>query len=64
MKAIRSFSDYQEQYEKSVSDPEKFWAEVAEEFVWRKKWNKVLSFDFHKPEVKWFEGATLNITEN
>ena len=33
-------------------------------FVWRKKWDKVLSWDFTKPEVKWFEGAQLNITEN
>ncbi|MDB2607161.1 acetate--CoA ligase, partial [Zobellia sp.] len=42
-----------------------FWEEIAEEhFVWRKKWNNVLSWDFSKPEIKWFEGAKLNITEN
>lgn len=52
-------------YRKSVRDPETFWEEVAEEhFLWRKRWNKVLSWDFTKPEVKWFEGAQLNITEN
>ena len=46
-------------------NPEKFWEEIAEEnFVWRKKWNTVLDWDFSKPEVKWFEGAKLNITEN
>ena len=42
-----------------------FWEEIAEEhFLWRKKWDNVLSWDFSKPEVKWFEGAQLNITEN
>ncbi len=52
-------------YRKSVRDPENFWEEVAEEhFLWRKKWDKVLSWDFTKPEVKWYEGAQLNITEN
>ncbi|MEP4909362.1 MAG: acetate--CoA ligase, partial [Algibacter sp.] len=52
-------------YRKSVINPESFWEEMAEEhFLWRKKWDKVLSWDFSKPEVKWFEGAQLNITEN
>lgn len=42
-----------------------FWDEIAEEnFIWRKKWSKVLNYDFSKPEFKWFEGAKLNITEN
>lgn len=64
MRAIRSFQEYQDQYKKSVENPEAFWGEIAEEFVWRKKWNQVLSWDFHKPEVKWFVGGKLNITEN
>jgi acetyl-CoA synthetase len=34
------------------------------DFLWRKKWDKVLEWDFHKPEVKWFPGGKLNITEN
>ena len=52
-------------YRKSVRDPEAFWEEIAEEhFVWRKKWDRVLRWDFKKPEVAWFEGARLNITEN
>jgi acetyl-CoA synthetase len=61
---IKSPADYQEQYKKSVENPELFWGEIAEDFVWRKKWNKVLEWDFHKPEVKWFIGGKLNITEN
>ncbi|MDB9774882.1 acetate--CoA ligase [Vicingaceae bacterium] len=62
---IKHFEEYFQIYRKSVRDPELFWEEIAEEhFVWRKRWDKVLSWDFSKPEVKWFEGAKLNITEN
>lgn len=64
MKKITSQSDYQNLYKESIEQPEKFWAEVAEDFVWRKKWNTVLEWDFHKPEVKWFVGGKLNITAN
>ena len=64
MSSIQSFEDYQEQYNESIKEPEQFWAEVANEFVWKKKWNKVLEWDFYKPEVKWFIGGQLNITEN
>ena len=62
---IKHLEEYYQVYRKSVRDPESFWAEVAEEhFMWRKKWHNVLSWDFRKPEIKWFEGAKLNITEN
>ncbi|MCF8715346.1 acetate--CoA ligase [Joostella atrarenae] len=62
---IKHLEEYFQVYRKSVRDPESFWGEVAEEhFVWRKKWNNVLEWDFTKPEIKWFEGAKLNITEN
>lgn len=62
---IKHLEEYYQVYRKSVRNPELFWEEVAEEhFLWRKKWNNVLSWDFSKPEVKWFEGAKLNITEN
>ena len=61
---ISSFPDYQKHYKTSVENPEAFWEQVANNFVWRKKWNKVLEWDFHKPEVKWFIGGKLNITEN
>ncbi len=61
---ISSFPAYQKQYKTSVENPEAFWEQVANNFVWRKKWNKVLEWDFHKPEVKWFIGGKLNITEN
>lgn len=62
---IKHLEEYYQVYRKSVREPENFWEEVAEEhFLWRKKWDKVLSWDFSKPEIKWFEGAKLNITEN
>ncbi|QCW99616.1 acetate--CoA ligase [Aggregatimonas sangjinii] len=62
---IKHLEEYFQVYRKSVRNPEAFWEEIAEEhFVWRKKWDKVLSWDFSKPEVKWYEGAKLNITEN
>ncbi|MDN3594626.1 acetate--CoA ligase [Zunongwangia endophytica] len=62
---IKNLEEYFQVYRKSVREPENFWAEIAEEhFTWRKKWDNVLSWDFKKPEVKWFENAKLNITEN
>jgi len=62
---IKTIEEYFKVYRSSVDNPEQFWGNLAEEhFVWRKKWNKVLSWDFSKPEIKWFEGAKLNITEN
>ncbi|UTW67845.1 acetate--CoA ligase [bacterium SCSIO 12643] len=62
---IKHLEEYYRVYRKSVREPENFWEEIAEEhFVWRKRWNNVLSWDFKTPEVKWFEGAKLNITEN
>ena len=61
---ITSFKQYQEVYQQSVNDPEKFWAEIAENFLWQKKWDNVLSWNFTEPKIKWFEGAKLNITEN
>ncbi len=62
---IKQLEEYFQVYSKSVRNPENFWEEIAEEhFVWRKKWDKVLEWDFTKPEIKWFQGAKLNITEN
>ncbi len=62
---IKHLEEYFQVYRKSVRNPEGFWEEVAEEhFLWRKKWNSVLEWDFTKPEIKWFDGAQLNITEN
>lgn len=61
---IKSFQEYKDAWEKSVNDPEAFWGEIAEQFAWRKKWDKVLEWNFREPSIKWFQGAKLNITEN
>lgn len=64
IKAIQSFDEYTQAYAASVSDPEKYWAEQAAQFVWKKKWDKTLEWNFSDPDVKWFIGGKLNITEN
>ena len=62
---ITSSEEYNRIYSESINNPEKFWNDLAiDNFTWIKPWNKVLDWDFKKPEVKWFEGAKLNITEN
>jgi acetyl-CoA synthetase len=62
---IKHLEEYFQVYRKSVREPENFWEEIAEEhFLWRKKWDTVLNWDFKKAEVNWFKGAKLNITEN
>ncbi len=61
---IKSYEQYQSDYKKSIDHPETFWAEIAEHFVWKKKWNTVLNWNFKEPKIEWFAGATLNITEN
>ncbi len=61
---IASQEQYQLDYQESVAHPEKFWDEIAESFLWRKKWHTTLQWDFEKPDVRWFDGGELNITEN
>ncbi len=61
---LRSKEEYDAAYNKSVNDPEGFWAAQADTFEWRKKWNTVLEWDLDKPDVKWFAGGKMNITEN
>ena len=64
MKKIESISEYQIEYQKSVENPELFWEEKALSFKWNKKWSQILKWEFETPEVNWFIGAKLNITEN
>lgn len=61
---INSIDDYLHEYEKSISDPDEFWNEKAECFLWKQKWNKVLEWNFNEPLIRWFIGGKLNITEN
>ena len=61
---IKSFEEYKQVYKKSIEQPEIFWAEIAEHFTWKKKWDEVLNWNFTEPKIEWFKGAKLNITEN
>ncbi|MCO5238632.1 MAG: acetate--CoA ligase [Chitinophagaceae bacterium] len=61
---IKTIDEYKAAYKESVEDPETFWGEIAENFVWRKKWDKVLNWNFREPKIEWFAGGKLNITEN
>ena len=62
---INSFQEYEEAYKKSVENPEEFWGEIAaNNFEWKKPWNKVLNWNFSEPKIEWFVGGKLNITEN
>ncbi|MBL7900290.1 MAG: AMP-binding protein, partial [Crocinitomicaceae bacterium] len=61
---INTESEYERAYQSSIAEPEEFWASVAETFVWRKKWNQVLNWNFEDPSVHWFLNGKLNITEN
>jgi acetyl-CoA synthetase len=59
-----NLEEYNNLYKYSVDNPEQFWSDVADSFVWKKKWSKVLEYDFSKPKFEWFVDGKLNITEN
>ncbi len=61
---IKSIEEYKQQYKKSVEQPDEFWGEIASHFKWRKKWNKVLDWEFKTPQISWFAGGQINVTEN
>ena len=62
---ISSRNEYDSIYLESINNPEEFWSDIASNnFIWKKKWDKVLDWDFKKAKVSWFKGAQLNITEN
>lgn len=62
---VSSIGQYEEEYKRSMDDPEGYWAGRADELVtWDKKWDKVLEADLHKPEIKWFDGGKLNVSYN
>jgi len=54
-------AQYRAAYAQSVENPEDFWAQIAEQFVWRRKWDRVLTWNFKDPQVEWFAGGTLNM---
>ena len=64
MHRIKSSEEYQQAYKSGIQDPQAFWAEQAEHFQWHKKWDTIHSGGFENGDIKWFDGAQLNITEN
>ena len=61
---IKSLEQYHEDYKKSIDHPAEFWSKIAENFTWKKKWDRVLDWNFSAPKIEWFKGGKLNITEN
>ena len=61
---IKSMEEYQRLYNRSVEDPEGFWAELAQQLDWFKQWDKVLEWDFNRPEIRWFQNGKLNVAYN
>ncbi|AAU91699.1 acetyl-CoA synthase [Methylococcus capsulatus str. Bath] len=56
---------YREMYDRSIRDPEGFWAELAQEFIsWNTPWQRVARWNFHTPSIEWFSGARLNVSYN
>jgi acetyl-CoA synthetase len=64
MQRIKTLSEYFKKYELSEKDPAKFWSQIADSLLWKKKWDNVLESDFENADFKWFKNAQLNITEN
>jgi acetyl-CoA synthetase len=61
---IKSLEEYHKVYKESVENPEGFWDQQASTFEWYERWHTVLKNDFVTPDVQWFIGGKLNITEN
>jgi acetyl-CoA synthetase len=61
---IKSLEQYHEAYQQSIKNPDGFWGNIATYFQWKRRWNKVLEWNFTEPRIEWFKGGKLNITEN
>ncbi|MCX6003600.1 MAG: acetate--CoA ligase [Chloroflexi bacterium] len=61
---IKSLAQYRKIYQKSIEDPEAFWAEKAEQLDWYKKWDRVLVENFAEGKHEWFVGGKLNVSYN
>lgn len=61
---IKTFEEYQHQYNESINNPEQFWDNIAKTFLWKKPWDKTLKWNFNEPKIEWFINGKLNITEN
>jgi acetyl-CoA synthetase len=64
MRQINHIDEYFADYQRSIEAPEAFWGEIAEDFLWQKKWDTVLDWNFSEPSIKWFDGGVCNLSEN
>lgn len=64
MKQITTFTEYENAYKHSIDKPEEFWADIANEYTWQRKWDKVLHWDFVDTNIEWFAGGKFNLSEN
>jgi len=52
-------------YRQSIDDPDRFWSQIADTFVWEKKWDAVSDFSFEGDVyIKWFPGGKTNVSVN
>ena len=64
-KPLLDRKQYQALYQRSVQDPEGFWAEQAKAFLsWDRPWTRVLDWDYPRGHIRWFEGGKLNVSAN
>ncbi len=62
---VKSMEEYEAHYKRSMDDPDGFWRDRAAELItWYKEPGKILEWDFHKPEIKWYQGGRLNVSYN
>ena len=61
---IKTQEDYKAAYQHAIERPEEFWKGIADNYQWRKPWKTLLEWEFTTPNIKWFKGGKLNITEN
>lgn len=62
---IRTMDQYEKMYKRSIEDPEGFWGEIAQDFFWYRKWDRVRSYSFNgEVYVRFFEGAQTNLSVN
>ena len=61
---IKNIDQYNEEYQKSITNNNQFWAKKADRLSWIKKWDSIGEYDFVKANIKWFEGGKLNVSYN
>ncbi|MGD9557612.1 MAG: acetyl-coenzyme A synthetase N-terminal domain-containing protein, partial [Mangrovibacterium sp.] len=59
---IQTLGGYFHEYQKSMANAEAFWAQQAESFYWRRRWEQVVKWNFDGPDIKWFLNGKLNVT--